>query len=392
MRIRRALALATGGLLAIQLIAAPVAAAAAPITITADRPAAIPAGHVWGYNDFFPRTLSVHSGQTIVLAIAGFHTITLLPAGMGAGAGLRAMGFLKADPDDTTRNLNGSTHSLVSLGAAFPVPGGCGTPSAPCTFNGTSPVSTGLPLGGPVPPTSVKVTAPIGTYRFICLVHPKMTGWISVVRASTPATTRAQVAAKIAAQVTADRRAGFAAEAAANVAVSHRNRDGTRTWFLTAGTGSLDGRVAVNEMLPRKVTVHKGDKVVWVSRSVNEIHTVTFPSDIHTDLLPMCENGATDTPATPTVFPPTSPLDFSCGGGPVDEFENDGGNGVRNLRTAGTVSDSGMIASAATLTASGLPLTAANARWLVRTARAVRTTYHYVCQIHAGMVGTIVVR
>jgi plastocyanin len=391
MRIRRALALATGGLLAIQLIGAPVAAAAAPITITADNPAAIPAGHTWGYNDFFPRSLSVHSGPTIVLAIAGFHTITLLPAGWGAAAGLRRLGFLKADPDDTTRNINGTTHSLNNLAAAFPMPGGCGTPSAPCTFNGTSPVSTGLPLAGPVPPTSVKVTAPIGTYRFICLVHPKMTGLISVVRASTPATTRAQVAARIAAEVVADRRAGFAAEAAANVAVSHRNLDGTRTWLLTAGTGSADGHVAVNEMLPRRVTIRKGDKVVWVSRSVNEIHTVTFPTEIHTDLLPMCENGTTDTPATPTVIPPTSPLDFSCVGGPV-EFENGGGNGVHNLRTASTVSDSGMIASAATLTGAGLPLTAANARWLVRTARAARTTYHYVCQIHAGMWGTIVVR
>ena len=392
MRSRRALALATGGLLTIQLIGAPVASAAAPITITADNPGAVPAGHVWGYNDFFPRTLAVHSGQTIVLSIAGFHSITLLPAGMGAAGALHSMGLLKADPDDTTRNVNGTTHTQNNLGAAFPIPGGCGTASSPCTFNGTSPVSTGLPLAGPVPPTSVRITAPIGVYRFICLVHPKMVGWISVVRASTPATTRAQVAARIAAQVAADRRAGFAAEARANVAVWHRNLDGTRTWLLTAGTGSLDGRVAVNEMLPRRLTIHKGDRVVWVSRSVNEIHTVTFPTDIHTDLLPMCENGTTDTPATPTVFPPTGPFDFSCGGGPPNEVENDGGNGVRSLRNASTVSDSGMIASGAALTGFGVPLSAANARWLIRTPRAVRTTYHYLCQIHFGMAGTIVIR
>jgi plastocyanin len=390
MRIRRVTALATGGLLAIQLIGAPAVAAASPITITADDPAAVPAGHLWSYNDFFPRSLSVHRGQTIVLAIAGFHTVTLLPAGMGPGAGIHTMGLLKADADDTTANANGTSHTVLNLGAAFPVPGGCGSSGSPCTFNGTSPVSTGAPLAGPVPPTSVTVTAPVGTYRFICLIHPKMTGWLNVVANSTPATTHTQANAKIAAQVAADRRAGFAAEAAANVPISHLNLDGTRTWLLTAGTGSPDGRVAVDEMLPKKVTIHKGDRVYWLSRSVNEIHTVTFPGDIQTDILPMCENGATDTFAAPTVFPPTSPLDFTCGG-PAVEFENDGGNGVASLRSAATVSDSGVIANATEESGFGLPSTAFNARWNVKTKRAALGTYHYVCQIHDGMKGTIII-
>jgi plastocyanin len=392
MRIRRATALITGGLLGLQLVGAPAVGAASPITITADRPQSVPAGHLWGFNDFFPRTLSVHRGQTIVLAIAGFHTVTLLPAGVGPNAAMRSMGFLTPDADDTTRNPNGSTHSENYLPAAFPMPGGCGTSAAPCAFNGTSPVSTGLPLAGPVPPTSVNVTAPLGTYRFICLVHPKMTGWLNVVARSKPATTRAQVAAKIASQAAADRRAGFAAEAIANIPVSHRNADGTRTWLLTAGTGSPDGHVAVNEMLPRKVTIHKGDRVAWVSRSVNEPHTVTFPRDIQTDIVPLCEGaGGVDTPATPTVIPPTGPFDFACGAGPPDELENDGGNGVRRLHSPSTVADSGMIASAAELAGFGLPATAANARWSVRTSTAVKGTYTYVCQIHDGMDGKIVI-
>jgi len=393
MRIRRLMAIGAGLLLAIQLVGAPVAAAASsPLTITADNPAAVPAGHLWTFNDFFPRTLSIHRGQKIVLDVQGFHTITLLPKGMTPGAGYKALGLAQDDPDDTTRNLNGSTHSVLNLGAAFPIPGGCGTPATPCTFDGTSPVNTGAPLAGPVPPTTVKVTAPVGTYRFICLVHPKMTGWINVVPASKPATTHAQAKAKIAAQVKADRRAGFFAEAVASIPSFHKNANGTRTWVLTAGTGSPDGRVAVDEMLPKRLAVHKGDKVTWVSRSVNEIHTVTFPTDLGTDLQPTCESaGGVDTPATPTVFPPASLNDFNCAGGPVDEFENDGGNGVRHVTSPSTVADSGTIASADALAGFRLPASAARATWTASFVGAAKGTYHYVCQIHDGMAGTIVI-
>ena len=310
---------------------------------------------------------------------------------MSAAAGLHTLGLVKPDPDDTALNPNGSTHTVLNLGAAFPIPGGCGTPTSPCAFDGTSPVNTGAPLAGPVPPTTVKVTAAVGTYRFICLVHPKMTGWINVVPASKHATTQAQAKARIAAQVKADRRAGFFAEAVANVAHFRRNADGTRTWVLTAGTGSPDGRVAVDEMLPRKVAIRKGDKVTWVSRSVNEIHTVTFPTDLHTDTLPMCESGGVDVPATPTVFPPQGLTDFACGGGPVDEFENGGGNGIRHVTSPATVSDSGVIANGIAVAGFGVPVTSAKGTWTVNFAGAAKGKYTYVCQVHDGMEGTIVV-
>ena len=55
------------------------------MTIFADQPAAVPAGHTWGFNDFFPRSLT-STGQTIQFAIEGFHTATLLPKGMSVAA------------------------------------------------------------------------------------------------------------------------------------------------------------------------------------------------------------------------------------------------------------------------------------------------------------------
>ena len=390
---RRILAslLVTGALLAATAFSATgVAARSAPLTITADRASAIPAHHNWAFNDFFPRTISVHQGTTIQFSIQGFHTATLLPAGMSPTAARAAMGIAKADPDDTTPNPNGSVHLEENLGAVFPIPGGCGSAAHPCSFNGTAPISSGAPLAGPMSPFRVKVTAPTGFYRFICTIHPGMQGWLAVVPSAFHATTQAELATKVHTQVVADRAAGYAAEAKANVAHSHLNADGTRTWTMSAGTSSPDGHVAVNEMLPRSVNIHRGDKVTWVSRAVNEPHTVTFPTDINTDMLPLCENGATDTPATPTVIPPTGPQDFTCGGPPV-EFEFGGGNGVSHVTSRSTVSDSGLIASAKELAEFSIPSSAASARWTVSFAGASRTRYQYVCQIHEGMVGTIVV-
>jgi plastocyanin len=384
--------IASGLLLATQSLAAPgVAAATVPLTITADRPAAVPAGHNWSYNDFFPRTISVHQGATIRFAIQGFHTATLVPPGPGPTSIRRSMGLLKPDGDDTSANPNGSTHTQINLGAVFPIPGGCGSAAHPCTFDGSSPVSSGAPLAGPIAPLNVKVTAKAGFYRFVCLIHPQMQGWLVVVPSDFHATTAADLATQVTTQIASDRKAGYAAEAAANRAGVHLNADGTRTWTITAGTSSPNGHVAVLEMLPRDLSIRKGDKVTWVSRATNEPHTVTFPRDLHTDMVALCESGATDVPAVPTVIPPTGPQDFTCGGGPPDEVEFDGGNGVSHVTSRSTVSDSGVIASSAELAGFALPSTAARNRWTVSFVGASRTTYHYLCQIHAGMVGTIVV-
>ena len=392
MRRSRVTLLVAGLLLGAQaVVPATASAATTPLTITADRAAAIPAGHLWGYNDFFPRTLSVKRGATIRFSIQGFHTATLLPAGVSANTARRSFGLLTSDTDDTTANPNGSTHTELNLGALFPFPGGCGSSAHPCTFSGAGMINSGAPTAGPIPTLNVKITAPVGFYRYLCLVHPAMQGWLAVVPSGFHVTTAAELTARVSAQVAHDRAAGFAAEAAANVAHSVLNSNGTRTWTMTAGTGSPDGYVAVNEMLPRNLPIHRGDQVRWVSRSINEPHTVTFPRDLHTDMSALCENGATDTPATPIVIPPTGPQDFSCNGGPPDEVEFDGGNGVSHVTSASTVSDSGVIASPLELSGSGLPSTAAKRTWTVSFSAAARTTYHYVCQIHDGMAGTIVV-
>jgi hypothetical protein len=129
---------------------------------------------------------------------------------------------------------------------------------------------------------------------------------------------------------------------------------------------------------------------VWKPRAINEPHTVTFPGELNTDLVPLCEAGSSDTPAFPTVFPPSSPLDFSCGGPPV-EIELGGGNGVSTVTSPSTISDSGIVTTSAFRRAVGLARSAVLTSWSVSFRGATPGTYTYLCQIHAGMAAWITV-
>jgi plastocyanin len=375
-------------------LAPPVAADTGPIVISADMPAAVPAGHMWSFNDFFPRHLSVTQGQTIGFAIQGFHTATLLPAGVSAAQDLRQNGIATAD-DDVALNPNGTSHAAINFPAVMPTSFACGGAANPCAFDGTAVVSSGAPLGGPpAGPFMVTINAAPGTYAFDCRIHPGMKGHLEVVPPDAQATSPDQVAAAVARQVRQDVKAGLKAEKRATDGASWQHQDGTTTWFVSPGVQSPDRHVAVLEFLPRNIDIKPGDNVVWRMVESNEPHTVTFPTDLHTDQVPLCEvpGGAPDSPAFPTVFPPAGPQDFGCspGTGPV-EFEFGGGNGVSAVTSPSTQSDSGLMGSRRLAKSFGLPRSAVVTRWSVSFAGATPGTYTYVCQIHDGMEGTVTV-
>jgi plastocyanin len=374
------------------VIAAPVTPS---FTITADRAAAVPAGHRWAFNDFFPRTATIETGGSFQFTNQGFHTATLLPTSWTQASDNDVAGIAAPDIDDTVLNTNGTTKVLENIPAVLPVPmTGCGTVDAPCVFDGSSVVSMGAPLAGPPAPFVVKVTAPAGTYVFHCRVHPYMAGTLNVVAVGTAGVTTAVSAdAAAATQATADVAAGMAAETAASTAGKVTHANGTTTWTLRVGTSDPAGHVAVLDMLPRKVTIKKGDTVVWRALDRNEPHTVTFPKYLNTTDVALCEgSGGKDTPAVPTVTPPMSPFDFGCNGHPADEFEFGGGNGVRNITSPTTVSDSGLVAYRSVPAGFDIPASGALSSWWVRFPGAAAGTYHYVCQVHQGMQGDIVVR
>ena len=392
---------AATGLVAGSLVigVSPVGAAAPPLTITADQPAAVPAGHNWGFNDFFPRSLTVHKGQTIQFAIEGFHTATLLPKGMSSAADELANGIAVADANDTTPNPGGQTASQIRVPAILPTSMTCGTSAHPCSFNGASVVSSGVFLGtGAPPPFVVTINAPVGSYAFHCRVHPGMTATLRVVPGSVKSTTPGQLVSSVKHQIAADIKDAYAAEKQAMAVTTTTLPDGHTLWMVNAGTSSAGHHVAILEFLPGTLNVAPGDLVMWTSLATNEPHTVTFPKDLFTDMVANCEDATTgtDSPATPLHTPPQGPLDFTCGTGaathPADEIEFAPGNGVRTLADTTTVSDSGLLASWSERAALGLPSTAAFPNWTIGVSTSAPAgTYTFVCQIHAGMTGTLVV-
>ena len=362
------------------VLAAPVGASSGPATVTADMPSAVPAGHLWAFNDFFPRTVSVPTGSDLQFINQGFHTFTILPAGTTARQDQRTNGIALDDPDDTALNPNGSTHAVLNVAATLPTSVSCGTTVAPCGFDGGAVVSSGVPAGPPAP-FVVHVTAAPGSYVFLCRVHAGMNGRLNVLPAGTRGPSAQHVEKQIQKQVQRDIKGAWTADAKANRDAARLNAGSSSTRHVIAGTSSPDGHVALLEFFPRDLHAAPGDKVVFVPRSPNEPHTVTFPGDLGNEFQPMCENGSTDTPIGPT----------GCNFGPPDEIEFDGGNGVSNVTTPTTVSDSGFIGPRRLARDIALPSTAILNTWTVSFAGAASGTYTYVCQIHDGMEATITV-
>jgi hypothetical protein len=61
------------------------------------------------------------------------------------------------------------------------------------------------------------------------------------------------------------------------------------------------------------------------------------------------------------------------------------------VTTSRTVSDSGLVAYPSVLSGFDVPASGALPSWTVKFTGATKGTYTYVCQIHDGMKGTIVV-
>ena len=287
-------------------------------TILADNPAGVPAGKFWTFNDYFPRVATIASGTTISFAILGFHTATLLPAGMTAkqdNIGSRDRRARSRMTRNRIRMARVTRNSILARRCTEGSSPTCGTILEPCVFDGSKVISSGAPNDPTAPPFAVKVNAPAGNYIFHCRIHPLMTAALIVLAAgSTDVDNPATAAAATATQTAADVVAGTAAEKASSKAAVRTNPNGTKTYTLRAGTSTSDGRVAVLEFLPRNINIKKGDTVVWRPLDRNEPHTVTFPTDIGTDTLILCEGPNGDTPATPTKNPPTGPTGLRVSG------------------------------------------------------------------------------
>jgi plastocyanin len=358
-------------------------AAAQTISIGVDH--STPSGHNFEYTDFFPRTgVTIHSGDVVDFGWAstpdGFHTATVLKNGETPNdAWSTVYPFAQPDADDGAGQLQlnpkiGPSNPPPGSGA----PGACGDATTPCAYDGSTDVNSGPNGTDGASHFFVQVNAAAGsTIIFVCLIHPGMAGSLSVADPATTSSTASDVSAAAQSQADADTSAALAKEAAVNNSSSATNADGTHTITMTAGTAVP--YVEIAEMLPNDVQIAAGDTVNWVTTTIADPHTVTFPlgDDPSTEPIPsVCEGtGSTDGPFNPGAPGPP------CGDPTMFETHlNPAPSGGTVISATTTVATSGIIGTppgpfpnsyAFSFPASG--------------------SFTYQCRIHDHMTGTVTV-
>jgi plastocyanin len=330
--------------------------------------------HNFEYVDYFPRSgVKVHTGDVLDFGWAftpdGLHTATLLQTGETLAQALQKFPLVVGDPDDSASQLQFNPQILAPSNPA------CGGSAAsPCSFDGSADLNSGaFPTDG----TShffTRIDAPAGTQlTFICLIHPGMVGTATVVSTNQQASQPQDLLQQARIQGVADTAGALMAEAQAVRTSVQQNPDGTRTITMTAGTATPFVEVA--EMLPNKLVIKAGDTVTWVTRTIKDPHTVTFPSGNGPgEPLPMfCEAPVADVPFTPpTTGPP-------CGNPALLEVHFEpapGGSTV--ISTPATFGTSGVISNPPAPFPHSYSFQFPNAG-----------TFAYQCRIHDHMVGTI---
>lgn len=350
-------------------------AAAAPRTIPIGVDHSTPAGHNFEYVDYFPRSgVTVHAGDVLDFAWStdpdGLHTATLLKTGETPSQAWTNEPLATLDSDDGPGQLQ------INPAIGAPTNPTCGGAVNPCPFDGTSDLNSGAIPTDTNGHFLVRIAAPTGTYNYVCLIHPGMTASFTVVGPTVRSSTPASVKRDAGTQGRADTNGALAAEAAVPPAQVQHNPGGGATVTITAGTATPFVEVA--EMLPRNTVIHPGDTVHWITQTIKDPHTVTFPrgSDPSTEPLPnYCEGN----PDVLQTGPPASP---PCGD--PTKFEthlNVAPTGGTVISSPHTVATSGVIGNPPAPFPTNYSFSFPNAG-----------TYTYQCRIHDHMLGTIKVR
>jgi plastocyanin len=351
MKLRRgALAVAC---VATAAVAVPAAASAKTKTVYPGGPAKFQASlgkkYGAGADNFLINRVTINVGDTVVwngkARAGGFHTVDF-PGNANGDIPLIVPGSPVSGANDAAGNpfwFNGQPSFGFNPKLFAPI--------GSSTFNGTSRVDSGLPLGKPTD-FKLKFTKP-GVYKYFCDVHYGMVGYVVVRKAGIKVPTAKQDAKELLKEET---QAVKNAKTAAKTKVTGDH--------ISVGK-SGPGGVEVFGMFPSTLTVKAGTSVKFsMSAKTRETHTVTFGPKSY--LTPLVNSFAGPAPSAIGVYPSDQPP------GPVTENSTSHGNGFANL---GALDRD----KATPLPTSGV----------VKFTQA--GTYHYICLIHPFMHGTIVV-
>ncbi|MDQ3897817.1 MAG: hypothetical protein M3326_11365 [Actinomycetota bacterium] len=197
---------------------------------------------------FMPQSITVTAGTTVEWRIPGPepHTVTFMPPGQQPPT-----------PD--------KANSLFAP-----------TPAANGVYDGKSLVNSGLVPQGPAAAPPFRLTFPTaGTFSYVCVIHPQMTGKVNVVGAGTKADTQADVDAHGNSERDQWLAEGRAAKQklTSTPPVSTRNADGTTTWKVEMG--ATTAHTDILAFAPPSPDVKVGDTVTFVNNS-GAPHTASF--------------------------------------------------------------------------------------------------------------------
>jgi len=227
--------------------------------------------------EYLPESVTIAAGNTVEWRIAGPepHSVTYFPPGQ------------QPPPP-------GSDESLF---APKPLTG---------PFDGKTLVNSGLAPQGPgaVPPFRITFPTP-GKFTFYCVIHPGMTGTVTVVDANGKADTQAEVKSRADAETAKWLDEGRAAKKklVETPPASQRGADGTTTYKVQMGTTTEHTDVLA--FAPPEATLKPGDKVTFVNNS-QAPHTASFAGKTQ---LPQNPNDPAATKPAPGPSPQTLNLD-----------------------------------------------------------------------------------
>ncbi len=292
-------------------------------------------------NQFLPQTITIHKGDSIHFVVGGdLHTVSYLPPGM-------------ADAPLTIQNP-------VGPGQVFnPIVNDPTNPSAsPTEFDPQKYYNSGIVFPGLTADVHFNV---IGSWTFICHIHAGMKMDLTVTGDPADVQSQADLDTKADAQ-----RDAIVANDEALVNSVHTTKTTTgsaSTWELAAGIGSRDDVQDVLQFLPAEpLKITTGDTVHWTSHT-NTPHTVTFL------------NGAPFPDVTVNIQNPGNP--------PLLVGFNPGAI----LPSGGTTQDGSAFTNSGFIDQNGAFPGGTNYAQTFTKAG----TYLYLCMLHQGMAGTIVV-
>ncbi|MDD5369001.1 MAG: plastocyanin/azurin family copper-binding protein [Anaerolineaceae bacterium] len=236
-----------------------------------------------GVMSFFPGTLSIHVGDTVVWKANSheIHTVTFL-------AGTMLEDFVIPAPPNMASPLQ------INPKAAFPVPPQGGA------YDGSTYANSGILSTDPGQALQYSLTfTKQGSFPYVCFVHGMMmSGTINVVgnrgEVESPSDVSEQASHQVAVALAKGR--ALIGTATAQVPAPIHNPDGTTTRTVLIGFSKASTELM--RFFPSKLVVHPGDTVNFMLSQANDApHTVTFL------------NGHPDIPlVVPVPNPPGPPI------------------------------------------------------------------------------------